>query len=204
MKKICVQCGDEFEITADEMKYYSGKGLDLPERCRHCRNRNSGRFVVKHKIKRPAFNLLGLIFLILAIAAGAAVFTGYTYSANINYYICLAAVLSFVGSICCFKNSVKIITNDYSFEQYKYNFYNAQNLLEHFEKHGEEVGCASLKDYVCAANSVISSRRAMRRTLENGDKIFFDKVNGNFVVLAGAGYIRSFYRTDMSHFLNQK
>ena len=40
MKRICKQCGMEFEITDAEISFYSSKKLALPKRCRDCRNEN--------------------------------------------------------------------------------------------------------------------------------------------------------------------
>lgn len=37
--KKCKDCGEEFTITADEKKWFEGKGFKLPERCGGCRKR---------------------------------------------------------------------------------------------------------------------------------------------------------------------
>lgn len=42
MKRICKQCGKEFELSDSEIKFYQRKGLELPKRCQECRNRNKG------------------------------------------------------------------------------------------------------------------------------------------------------------------
>lgn len=40
MKKICKQCGKEFEITQSEIDFFKSKSLDIPKRCKDCRNAN--------------------------------------------------------------------------------------------------------------------------------------------------------------------
>ncbi|MEE1056788.1 MAG: zinc-ribbon domain containing protein [Acutalibacteraceae bacterium] len=40
MKRICKQCGTEFEITDSEISFYKNKNLALPKRCKQCRNEN--------------------------------------------------------------------------------------------------------------------------------------------------------------------
>ena len=37
MYRICKECGDKFEITPDDEKFYAEKGFQLPKRCKHCR-----------------------------------------------------------------------------------------------------------------------------------------------------------------------
>ena len=36
-KITCVDCGAEFVLTDDEVKWYEGKGFTLPKRCPDCR-----------------------------------------------------------------------------------------------------------------------------------------------------------------------
>ena len=40
MKRICKQCGVEFEISDSEIEFYKNKNLSLPKRCKQCRNKN--------------------------------------------------------------------------------------------------------------------------------------------------------------------
>ncbi len=47
MKKTCIQCGKEFELSDSEVSFYEGKGLELPKRCKECRKENK-----KNKAKR--------------------------------------------------------------------------------------------------------------------------------------------------------
>lgn len=40
MKRICKECGKEFELVPDEIKFYKSKNLALPKRCKECRDKN--------------------------------------------------------------------------------------------------------------------------------------------------------------------
>lgn len=40
MKRTCVQCGTEFELTKSEMDFYRRKKLAFPKRCKECREQN--------------------------------------------------------------------------------------------------------------------------------------------------------------------
>lgn len=42
MKKTCKQCGKEFELSESEINFYKSKGLELPKRCKSCRDKNKG------------------------------------------------------------------------------------------------------------------------------------------------------------------
>lgn len=42
MKRTCVQCGKEFEITDSEAAFFKKKGLQIPKRCKECREKNKG------------------------------------------------------------------------------------------------------------------------------------------------------------------
>ena len=40
MKRNCIQCGKEFELTDSEINFYKSKNLQLPKRCKDCREKN--------------------------------------------------------------------------------------------------------------------------------------------------------------------
>lgn len=39
MKRVCKDCGTEFEIEAKEEAWYKSKGFSLPMRCKSCRDK---------------------------------------------------------------------------------------------------------------------------------------------------------------------
>lgn len=40
MKRTCIQCGKEFELTSSEISFYKKRKLALPKRCKECRDLN--------------------------------------------------------------------------------------------------------------------------------------------------------------------
>lgn len=40
MKRTCIQCGQEFELTNSEIGFYKKRKLALPKRCKECREKN--------------------------------------------------------------------------------------------------------------------------------------------------------------------
>lgn len=42
MQRTCKQCGKEFTITQNEIRFYKSKHLNLPRRCEECRKKNKG------------------------------------------------------------------------------------------------------------------------------------------------------------------
>ena len=40
MVKKCIQCGNDFDLSGAEVDYYKEKGLDIPKRCKKCRQAN--------------------------------------------------------------------------------------------------------------------------------------------------------------------
>ena len=42
MKRTCKQCGKEFDLPESEISFYKSKGLELPKRCKSCREKNKG------------------------------------------------------------------------------------------------------------------------------------------------------------------
>ena len=69
MKIRCVQCGREFELSQNEIDFYYSKGLDLPKRCKSCRDKNSGKYIVTYSEKHN----INLFFFAIFLAFAAAV-----------------------------------------------------------------------------------------------------------------------------------
>lgn len=57
MKKTCIQCGKEFELTGSEIEFYKKRKLALPKRCKACRDLNK-KDRSKQKMKESGAELL--------------------------------------------------------------------------------------------------------------------------------------------------
>ena len=59
MKRVCKQCGKEFELSEGEIRFYEKKGLELPKRCQQCREQKTG-----NRPKRTVAAAVVLLFLV--------------------------------------------------------------------------------------------------------------------------------------------
>ena len=135
MKIRCVQCGREFELSQNEIDFYYSKGLDLPKRCKSCRDKNSGKYIVTYSEKHSVNLFFFVIFLALAVAVAYFDFAAHTFTG--------------VWPI------------------------------------------------------IIMSASALISIIANGDTVYYNKKTEDYVVLARAGYIRSYYKASYNHYLKQ-
>lgn len=83
-------------------------------------------------------------------------------------------------------------------------FRTEDKLQQHFEKHGQETGCATAEEYLAAANAVVANPAALHKLqAEDGDDLYFLESTGEFVVVSPAGYLRTYYLTDRDYFDRQ-
>lgn len=83
-------------------------------------------------------------------------------------------------------------------------FRSYEKLMDHFAKHGDEVGCDSPEAYVAAANEVIHDPQVLHRIQkEDGDDAYFLPRTGEFVVVSSKGYLRTYFITDQDYFERQ-
>ena len=50
MKRVCKQCGTSFELSDSEIAFYKSKNLNLPKRCKECRQANKRDHAVQEKL----------------------------------------------------------------------------------------------------------------------------------------------------------
>lgn len=87
-------------------------------------------------------------------------------------------------------SSEEIVATDYEFRSKKLQD-------SHYEKHGIEMGFATVEDYVEAANMVIANPEALHKLEEeDNDHVYFLEETNEFVILSQDGYIRTYYIAD--------
>ncbi len=75
-----------------------------------------------------------------------------------------------------------------------YSFRNERLLNQHYEKHGIEMGFATIEEYVAAANAVINHPDVLhKQEAEDNDDVYFLKATNEFVVVSTDGYIRTYF-----------
>lgn len=76
----------------------------------------------------------------------------------------------------------------------QYTFRSREQLEDHYEKHGIEMGFDSAEEYLAAANRVIASDNALQKPeAEDNDFIFYLEESNEFVILSQDGYIRTYF-----------
>ena len=193
MKRICIQCGREFEMSAQEIALFESKKLEIPKRCRACRkaNRIKNNDAVVQKKKRSVFPRVGI--------------------GNGNPMTGLVAILIIVFAVFfgnMFRDSdghQKKTGNPDTTAAVEQSqdagetlvFRNFKLLNEHYKKHGKEMGFASAEEYLKAANDVVKNPNALHKTeKEDGDDVYFVKETGDFVIVSTDGYIRTYFRPE--------
>lgn len=80
---------------------------------------------------------------------------------------------------------------------YRYSFRRAENLQDHFEKHGAEFGYATADEYLAGANRVVASPEALYKLeAEDGDDVYYLESTNEFVIVSTDGYLRTYFKPD--------
>ncbi len=75
-----------------------------------------------------------------------------------------------------------------------YTFRNDDLLMEHYDKHGREMGFASAAEYEAAASRVVNDPRALHKLeAEDGDDVYYLEDTNEFVIVSKRGYIRTYF-----------
>ncbi len=79
-------------------------------------------------------------------------------------------------------------------EELDLHFRNDKLLVQHYEKHGEEMGFASKEDYEKAAAAVVANKNTLhKKEAEDGDDVYYLEETNEFVVVSTDGYIRTYF-----------
>lgn len=204
MKKKCVQCGKAFEISESEKQFFESKNLSLPKRCRECREKNkclgNSQKSTKHtkgstqyksyyiKKEQP----IALTTVILAIIVSI---ISFILKADSTFTIVTAsvAIFSLIKYIIGLGKE-KIFIQEFDTSVYKYTFYDTNSMVKHYVKHGKQTNCSSMEDYLYKANMVIVDKKSLtKEQKKDGDRIYYNNRTKEFVVIAKAGYVRTYF-----------
>ena len=216
MKRKCIQCGKEFELTNSEIGFYKKRKLALPKRCKECREQNKkekGKGSQKEKQNNgQKYKTLSEAESVQAIKNNqpdqtvvsemAGMQKGYRKTKISAALACAAAVVYFaLTGAWPTADDVTQQKPQQSVEQTVpvevYSFRTQQQLDDHYVKHGIEMGFESAEDYLEAANLVIASEEALHKIeSEDGDDIYFIEDTNEFVVLSTDDYIRTYFEPE--------
>ncbi len=204
MKKKCVQCGKAFEISESEKQFFESKNLTLPKRCRECRekNKNSGnsqkntkatKSTIKYDsyyVKKESTATLTTVILTSIVALVAFILKADTTFTIITAGVALISLIKYIlGS-----GKNKVFIQEFDTSIYKYTFYDTNSMVKHYVKHGEQTDCNSMEDYLYKANMVIIDKKSLtKEQKKDGDRIYYNNRTKEFVVIAKAGYVRTYF-----------
>ncbi len=231
MKRTCVQCGNEFELTNSEVDFYKKKNLSLPKRCQACREKN------KQQNNKPQMRQS-------SSAAGSSPASGGLSAGGGKGIMAAVAGIMLLLVVCFFLRQTGILSDgndnpsvaaglqtagptpeaavtsppeemttpsselaagDTQTEQPSaspeettvYTFRSEKLLLDHYKKHGIDMGFDSAEAYEAAANQVIHNPDALHKLeAEDGDDIYYLEETNEFVVVSTDGYIRTYFNPD--------
>ena len=214
MKYICKQCGKEFEITEGEAEFFLSKGMELPKRCKECRQANkikkendsdaAIRLARKPSKVKNLKVILGVVAILILAGFG---FSKLPALINNNSGYDDSSVSTTVYTFSGYGTSSAITgeAEDYlPVDETMLTFRNVDLLISHYQKHGAKVGASSPDEYQRKAAAVVSSENVLHKTeSEDGDYVYFNPSTGEFVIVSTDGYIRTYYIADMDYFERQ-
>ncbi len=215
MKRVCKQCGKEFELSEGELRFYEKKGLELPKRCQQCREQKTG-----NRPKRTVAAAVVLLFLVSFLGKYIApdVFDSAQSAENTNTVE--AETVQIAENVEDAEKPAEQSDAQVSEQQtpqsaefegaYEtasertYEFRKHRYLTEHFEKHGDEFPYDTEEAYLQGANNVINNPDALHKLEEeDGDDVYFVEDTNEFVVVSTDGYIRTYFIADIDYFNRQ-
>lgn len=212
MKRACVQCGNEFELTNSEVDFYKKKNLNLPKRCQACREKNKQQNN-KPQMRQPspsagsspasgsplAGGCKGIMTAVAGIMLLLVVFfflrqTGILSDVKDNPSAVAGIQTAAPTPEAAVTSPPEEVTTT---EATVYTFRSEKLLLDHYKKHGIDMGFDSAEAYEAAANEVIHNPDALHKLeAEDGDDIYYLEETNEFVVVSTDGYIRTYFNPD--------
>lgn len=202
MTKKCVQCGKSFTITESEIQFYKSKNLSIPKRCKTCReqnkaskssppknNRGSNQYK-SYYVKQGDTKSLATVIIAILVAVAS-----FVLNAEQAFIIATSATAAFtaIKYIVSLLNG-KVFIQEFDTSAYKYTFYDTNSMVKHYVKHGKQTDSDSMEDYLFKANMVIINKGNLSKKQKGEeDTIFYNPKTNEFVVVAKAGYVRTYF-----------
>lgn len=196
----CIQCGKSFDLSEAEKDYYEKKGLQVPKRCRQCRQSNRlrnedlaiPRGREKRQKRRETIRRVPVLTLVMLVAATFAFLNLVRRDAGSKPDTDPGQIETGTATQTDSGNKKRS-----SSIQPAVLFRSEQLLQEHFEKHGREMGYSSPDEYLAGANAAIHHSDVLHKTQkEDGDDVYFVESTNDFVVVSTDGYIRTYFRPE--------
>ena len=179
MKRTCKQCGKEFVITQSEINFYKSKNLNIPKRCKDCRQKNKRRNETAEETKSD-----------ISYQSPRK-----TQSTPVTKAVTVALVVFALIYAVFFNDGSNSASDSATRSDYTdLEFRNEDLLYEHYDKHGKEMGFPSAEAYEDAASDVVENGKALHKTeAEDGDMVYYLEDTNEFVIVSPDGYIRTYF-----------
>lgn len=202
----CKQCGKEFTMADSEIKFYKEKNLQLPKRCKECRDKNKRERAKQSSQYRSAPNSMNNYTSTNQISTKKGAFN-WIYVIGLFVVAVMLYVLFDFGVIGNHSgndsNNAPIVTTETiqpsqdKENKQSYSFRDDSFLQEHYEKHGIEMGYKDAWEYLEAANNVIYNPASLHKLeQEDGDDVYYLEKTNDFVVVSTDGFIRTYFRPE--------
>lgn len=220
MKRVCKQCGKEFEMTQHEIQFYKKKKLSLPKRCKECREKNKeskqgikkvgeGKTVtskVDEQLKKTSIKQKRSIEekgrTVTEINSVGNNSTKTLKKSKKSLSSLIAALFLIICAGVAGLNPFSDQTNEPEGSSApvvaeELEFRSEKLLEEHYEKHGIEMGFESAEEYEDAAAAVVADSDVLHKTeKEDGDDVYYLEDTNEFVVVSTDGYIRTYFEPE--------
>lgn len=203
MNRTCVQCGKVFTLSQSEIDFYKSKNLDLPKRCKSCRDKNKNGGYRSYTANVPLGNRATCISAIFCVATFVTVMS---ILANGGFTLptVFLDLIAFFAIFCLAKIKRHIDIQEFDTSCYPRTFYDMDSMTEHYIKHGKETNSKDMEEYLYKANAVIQQKSTLsKKQKEDGDIAYFNPQTKEFVVVAKAGYIRTYFIASLSYYNKQ-
>ncbi len=203
MNRTCVQCGKTFSLSESEINFYKSKNLDLPKRCKSCRDKNKNGEYRSYTANVPLSNRATCISAIFCVATFVTIMS---ILANGGFTLptVFLDLIAFFAIFCLAKIKRHIDIQEFDTSCFAHTFYDMDSMTEHYIKHGKETNCKDMEEYLYRANAVIQQKNTLsKKQKEDGDIAFFNPQTKEFVVVAKAGYIRTYFIASLSYYNKQ-
>ena len=208
MTKKCVQCGKHFTISDSELEFFKSKNLSIPKRCKECReqnkicnkpnNRKTTTVYKSYYADNANKSDLPLALISLAI-------TVVLLFLNIQYAWIFTGIISLKFLFSFLRDKLnRVYIQEFDTSIYKYTFYDTNAMVKHYVKHGSETNCKNMEDYLYKTNLVILNKGNLtKQQKKDGDTIYYNPTTQEFVVIAKAGYVRTYFIANDKYYNKQ-
>ncbi len=208
MERKCKDCGKTFKMSNSEVDFFNSKDLHLPKRCKDCRQKNRGTQPSTQPVRRTSYSrssnytrprrssIHSTLLLLLVIAVFVFVYTSLEpLLVDTNPTVTITPSSSVQETVTTPDAETQESTPD-PIPESSYNFRTYESYIDHFNKHGGDMGYATAEDYLAGANKVILADDVLSKFQDDGDTAYFLESTREFAVVSPDGYIRTYFKPD--------